>query len=79
MNTRPGGPRNNPTKDVHTVTESLLARFSDAETGRLKAYYVPRGLRGRREYDNPPSRAGRVLEYMRFCPQEHEDRWNAEV
>ena len=42
MNTRPGGPRNNPTKDVHTVTECLLARFADAETGKLKAYYVPR-------------------------------------
>jgi hypothetical protein len=79
MSTRPGGPRNNPTKDVHTVTECLLARFADAQTGKLKAYYVPRGLPGRREYDNPPSRVGRVLKYMKFRPQEHEDRWNAGV
>jgi DNA-binding CsgD family transcriptional regulator len=46
----------------------LLARFADAETGKLKAYYVPRGLPGRREYNNPPSRVGRVLKYMRFRP-----------
>ena len=72
-------PTDNPTKDVHTVTKCLLARFADAETGKLKAYHVPRGLPGRREYDNPPSRVGRVPKYMKFRPQEHEDRWNAEV
>jgi Protein of unknown function (DUF4238) len=79
VNTGPGGPRNNPTKDAHTVTACLLARFADTETGKLKAYYVPRGLPGRREYDNPPSRVGRVREYMKHEPQEHEDYWNTEV
>ena len=49
MNTQPGGPQNNPAKNQHTITACLLARFTDASSGKLKAYYLPR----RREYDNP--------------------------
>lgn len=75
MNTQPGGPQNNPTKDQHTVTEHLLTRFTDLSSGKLKAYYLPR----RREYDNSPSRVGRVYRYIQHDPQTHEDYWNTEV
>ena len=53
----------------------LEARFTDASSGKLKAYYLPR----RREYDNPPSRAGRVEDYIEYDPQAHEDYWSTEV
>jgi hypothetical protein len=75
MNTQPGGPQNNPTADQHTITETLLGRFADASSGKLKAYYLP----WRREYDNPPSRVGRVKKYIKYDPQMYEDYWNAEV
>jgi hypothetical protein len=72
VNTQPGGTQNNPTQDQHTVTEGLLARFTDENSGKLKAYYLPR----RREYDNPPSR---VKKYIEHDPQAHEDYWNTRV
>jgi hypothetical protein len=75
VNTHPRGPQNNPAKNQHTVTECLLARFTDTGTGQLKAYYLPR----RREYDSPPSRVGRMKEYIKHAPQTHEDYWNTEV
>ncbi len=75
MNTQPGGPQNNPTQDQHTITEGLLTRFTDESSGKLKAYYLPR----RREYDNPPSRVGRVKKYIEHDPQAHEDYWNTKV
>jgi Protein of unknown function (DUF4238) len=75
MNTRSDGPQNNPTRDQHTTTARLLKRFTDASSDKLKEYYLPR----RREYDNSPSRAGRVKDYIRHDPQAHEDYWNTEV
>ena len=75
MNTLPGGPQNNPTEDQHTVTKCLLTRFTDPSSGTLKSYYLPRG----REYDNPPSRAGRAKKYIDHAPQAYEDYWNTEV
>jgi hypothetical protein len=75
MGTQPDDARDNPPVDQHTVTRCLLARFTDASTGKLKAYYLPR----RREYDSPPSRVGRVKNYIEHAPQVHEDYWNTEV
>ena len=75
VNTQPDSPRNNPTEDQHTITKCLLARFVDVKTGKLKAYYLPR----QREYDNPPSRAGRVKKFIERDSQTHEDYWNTQV
>lgn len=75
MNTQPGGPQNNATKDQHTITKCLLVRFADASSGKLTAYYLPR----RREYDNAPSRVGRVQNYIEYDAQAHEDYWKIEV
>lgn len=75
MNTQPGGPQNNPPRNIHTVTEVLLGRFTDSATGKLKAYYLPR----RREYDNPPSMVGRVFEYIKHDVLTHEKFWSDEV
>lgn len=75
MNTQPGGPQNNSPRNIHTVTEVLLGRFTDPATGKLKAYYLPRC----REYDNPPSKVGRVFEYFKHDVQTHEKFWSDEV
>ncbi|MBR7825766.1 DUF4238 domain-containing protein [Actinospica sp. MGRD01-02] len=75
MNTQPGGPQNNPPKDLHTVTRCLLARFADSTSGKLKAYYLTRP----REYDKPPSAVGRVEGFITHNPQEYEAYWKTEV